>query len=61
MTTYKELAGLYGYRDTPSEEIHESFRQIDLDERDYNGSTPLHLACRHADETVTMFANIDSG
>ena len=52
MTTYKELAGLYGYRDTPSEEIHESFRQIDLDERDYNGSTPLHLACRHADETA---------
>ena len=52
MTTYKELAGLYGYRDTPSEEIHEAFRQIDLDERDYNGSTPLHLACRHADETA---------
>ena len=52
MTTYKELADLYGHRDTPPEEIHEAFRQIALDERDYNGSTPLHLACRHADETA---------
>lgn len=52
MTTYKELAGLYGQRDTPPRKIHEAFGQIDLDEKDYNGSTLLHLACRHADETA---------
>ena len=52
MTTYKELADLYGQRDTPQRKIHEAFCQIDLDEKDYNGSTLLHLACRHADETA---------
>ena len=52
MTTYKELAGLYGQRDTPPRKIHEAFGQIDLDEKGYNGSTLLHLACRHADETA---------
>lgn len=52
MTTYKELADLYGHRDTPQSLIHEAFRQVDLNEKDDRGSTTLHLACRHADETA---------
>ena len=52
MTSYNELAGLYGHRDTPPEKIHETCLDVNLSDKNYRGSTPLHLACTHTDETA---------
>ena len=52
MISCNELDDLYSHQDTPPERIHEACLNVDLNDRNYRGRTPLHLACTHTDETA---------